>query len=88
MKAIVTDNREDPHKGEWLKYHPDYNNRTALALQAQQLLKGKATWAPTWQNFVTDRKAMRGLQEAAPGAVPPPAQELTGDPKSIGEPAV
>ncbi|OAL37671.1 hypothetical protein AYO20_03178 [Fonsecaea nubica] len=58
MKAIVEKNREE---SEWGMMNPDLKHRKAMALQAQQLLKGKMRWAPTWQNFADDWRAMRGL---------------------------
>ncbi len=57
MKEIVAENRE---KSEWGKLNPDQKHRKAIAVQAQQMLKGKMKWTPTWQNFADDWRAMRG----------------------------
>ncbi|EXJ55999.1 hypothetical protein A1O7_08930 [Cladophialophora yegresii CBS 114405] len=61
MKAIVEKNREE---SEWGMHNPNQKHRKAIAVQAQQLLKGKTRWAPTWQNFADDWRAMRGLTGA------------------------
>ena len=58
MKAIVAENRE---QSDWGKLNPDKKHRKAIALQAQQMLKGNVKWTPTWQNFADDWRAMRGV---------------------------
>ena len=62
MKAMISKNREE---SEWGQHNPNQNHRKAIALQAQQLLKGKTKWTPTWQNFADDWRAMRGVDRDA-----------------------
>ncbi|KAJ9604396.1 mitochondrial 54S ribosomal protein YmL41 [Cladophialophora chaetospira] len=70
MKSMVAQNRE---ASQWGQHNPDRSHRKAIALQAQQLLKGKLKWTPTWQNFADDWRAMRGVDQDAQH--PPPGGE-------------
>lgn len=46
MKAMVAQERLRTSFG---KTHPNRKHRKSIAQQAQDLLKGKVKWAPTWQ---------------------------------------
>jgi hypothetical protein len=49
------------------------NHVKTMREQAQQLLSGKARWAPTWQGFQTDQHVMNGIATklpARPSAAP------------------
>lgn len=58
MKARIRENRED---SDWGRLNPNYDHRKSIAVQAKELLEGKTKWAPTWQNFPQDIRAMQGL---------------------------
>lgn len=39
---------------------PNEKQRKSIAVQAKELLEGKATWKPTWQSIPADVKVMQG----------------------------
>jgi hypothetical protein len=73
QKSLVSMNRE---RSDWAKTNPNHMHRKAMATQAQQLLAGKTTWAPTWQNFAEDwrvRYGSRDEQQPSQYSPPPPS---------------
>ncbi|EXJ95820.1 hypothetical protein A1O1_00944 [Capronia coronata CBS 617.96] len=74
MKAYVAEQREN---SIWGSTQPNLEHRKSIAQQAQQLLKGKDKWAPTWQAFADTTRAMQGVATQLPKSLPtrtaPPA---------------
>lgn len=48
MKSTVAQQR---YQSEWQMMNPNPEHRKSIAQQAQQLLRGNAKWAPTWQEL-------------------------------------
>ncbi|EXJ84392.1 hypothetical protein A1O3_05059 [Capronia epimyces CBS 606.96] len=67
MKALIADQRQE---SIWGSTQPNLEHRKSIAYQAQQLLRRKSKWAPTWQAFADNTKAMQGLATQLPASLP------------------
>ncbi|EHY52866.1 hypothetical protein ABEF92_000763 [Exophiala dermatitidis] len=65
MKAMLTEQRRE---SQWGTMNPNIEHRKSIAQQAQELLRGKAKWAPTWQAFADNARAMQGVATKVPAS--------------------